>query len=330
MQEVRKIDKKLYTKFIIASVVVSVFVTFFSVNILAEKVAKPSKISMIENSKIRIGQSKSILSTRMKTSSTNSVKFVRFLPSNTKNIGIIVKSLDQSIVSVEKVSNIKYKYTGVKEGRTWLIVKSRSKNSAGKRLKCKMLVDVTNPFMAMQTGAYTFKLRCKQKIMNLDKTDIKVTQLYSSVDNSDKPVKYVKLSSDRHSADVRLELPFNDRKEYEISYGPYKEYFRASVGAPSSLWIRTRKAVVNKPTPIEFVIIDANGMDVTGVQDPARISVEVKAGKGRYDELTRRLTFKSNNEKATVKVVYHTWIYDARTGQEIIIQRKVRIDAVDR
>ena len=109
-------NKKLFTKALSISLTAAMVLTMAPISPLAKNTAKVKSIEAPKSSMIKVGQTKTIKATRSAKKSTNDVKYVRFSPKNTKNIGIAVKTSDDAVVSVEKISDEKYTYTGVNTG----------------------------------------------------------------------------------------------------------------------------------------------------------------------------------------------------------------------
>lgn len=322
-------SKKLFTKVVSLSLTAAMVLSMAPINAgAAKKTAKPKSMKVSKSSKIKVGQTKTISATRKAKKSTTDVKYVNFKPKNTKNIGISVKSSDDAVVSVEKVNNGKYTYTGVNTGTATLTVTSRAKTSKNKKLKAKINVTVINPFRVTQTGSHAFTMSTADKLEKApDKRDIKVTQEGSTVDNA---VKEVKLAEDKMSVEVTMEIPFVDQKKYEVEFGKNKDSFVASVGAPATVNIKTQSAVINKATKIEYAIVDAKGMDITKTVDSAKISVDVKTKSGYHDTKENKLTLWKVGDTAEVVVTYHTWTYDQKTGKENVIEGKATVTCVDK
>ena len=132
------------------------------------------------------------------------------------------------------------------------------------------------------------------------------------------------------SVEVTMEVPFVDQKKYEVEFGKEKGSFVASVGAPAAINIKTQQVVQNKPTEVEYSIVDAKGMDVTATLDKARITVDVKANTGHYDVTSKKLTLWKVGDTAEATVTYHSWVYDQKTGKEDVIEGKATITCVDK
>ena len=165
------------------------------------------------------------------------------------------------------------------------------------------------------------------KLEKVDKRDIKVVEEGSIVDNA---VKEVKLSADKKEVEVKMEVPFVDQKKYEVTFGKEKGSFVASVGAPAAVNVKTQQVVQNKPTEIEYAVVDAKGMDVTDTLDKSKITVDVKVKTGYYDNSTKKLTLWKVGDTAEATVTYHSWNYDQKTGKEDVKEGKATITCVDK
>ena len=323
-------NRKLLTKVVSLSLAAAMVLSMAPINVGAAKkknTAKPKSWKVAKSSTIKVGQTKRIAASKKAKKSKKDVKYVNFKPKNTKNINISVEPEDSTIVSVEKVSDTQYSYTGVAAGTTKLTITSKAKTAKGKKLKATMNITVINPFRVTQTGAYTFTMSTADKLEKLDKRDIKVTQEGSIVDNA---VKEVKLAEDKMSVEVTMEIPFVDQKKYEVTFGKEKDSFVASVGTPAAVNIKTQSAVMNKPTEVEFAVVDAKGMDVTKTLDEAKIDLKVETKSGYYDTKSKKVTLWKVGDTAEVKVVYHTWTYDQKTGKENVVEGKGTITCVDK
>ena len=318
---------KLFTKALSISLTAAMVLTMAPISPMAAKMSAPKSMKAPNKSMIKVGQKKTITATRKSKKSTTDVKYVKFSPAKTKNIGISVKTSDDAVVSVEKISDGKYTYTGVNTGTATLTIKSRAKSVKGKKLTAKLAVTVINPFSVKQKGAYTFTMSTSDKLEKVDKRDIKVVEEGSIVDNA---VKEVKLSADKKEVEVKMEVPFIDQKKYEVTFGKEKGSFVASVGAPAAVNVKTQQVVQNKPTEIEYAVVDAKGMDVTDTLDKSKITVDVKVKTGYYDNSTKKLTLWKVGDTAEATVTYHSWNYDQKTGKEDVKEGKATITCVDK
>ena len=318
---------KLFTKALSISLTAAMVLTMAPISPMAAKMSAPKSMKAPKESMIKVGQKKTITATRKSKKSTTDVKYVKFSPAKTKNIGISVKTSDDAVVSVEKISDGKYTYTGVNTGTATLTIKSRAKSVKGKKLTAKLAITVINPFSVKQKGAYTFTMSTSDKLEKVDKRDIKVVEEGSIVDNA---VKEVKLSADKKEVEVKMEVPFIDQKKYEVTFGKEKGSFVASVGAPAAVNVKTQQVVQNKPTEIEYAVVDAKGMDVTDTLDKSKITVDVKVKTGYYDNSTKKLTLWKVGDTAEATVTYHSWNYDQKTGKEDVKEGKATITCVDK
>ena len=317
-------NRKLFTKALSISLTAAMVLTMAP---MAAEMSAPKSMKAPKESMIKVGQKKTITATRKSKKSTTDVKYVKFSPAKTKNIGISVKTSDDAVVSVEKISDGKYTYTGVNTGTATLTIKSRAKSVKGKKLTAKLAITVINPFSVKQKGAYTFTMSTSDKLEKVDKRDIKVVEEGSIVDNA---VKEVKLSADKKEVEVKMEVPFIDQKKYEVTFGKEKGSFVASVGAPAAVNVKTQQVVQNKPTEIEYAVVDAKGMDVTDTLDKSKITVDVKVKTGYYDNSTKKLTLWKVGDTAEATVTYHSWNYDQKTGKEDVKEGKATITCVDK
>lgn len=78
-------------------------------------------------------------------------------------------------------------------------------------------------------------------------------------------VKSMTFSEDGKTVTLTLHSHMKDGTEYTVSDGEEEKSFVASVGIPVELKILTQKATVGKETPIECVLYDQKGVDVTEV-----------------------------------------------------------------
>ena len=109
-------NRKLFTKALSISLTAAMVLTMAPISPMAAKMSAPKSMKAPKKSMIKVGQKKTITATRKSKKSTTDVKYVKFSPAKTKNIGISVKTSDDAVVSVEKISDGKYTYTGVNTG----------------------------------------------------------------------------------------------------------------------------------------------------------------------------------------------------------------------
>ncbi len=119
-------------------------------------------------------------------------------------------------------------------------------------------------------------------------------------------VKKVKYSEDGKTAYITTATNFIDGRKYTVSCAGYDKEFTASVGKPVELSITTANAQVGKYTKIEYVLLDANGIDVTGTIDSTKGTFRCTADvyNGLIDQQTNRLYMTTIGGIATVTMTY--------------------------
>lgn len=119
-------------------------------------------------------------------------------------------------------------------------------------------------------------------------------------------VKKVKYSEDGKTAYITTATNFIDGRKYTVTCSGYSKEFTASVGKPVELSITTSQAQVGKYTTIEYVLLDVNGVDVTGTVDSTRGTFRCSADvyNGLLDQQTNRLYMTTIGGIATVTMTY--------------------------
>ena len=82
-------NKKLFTKALSISLTAAMVLTMAP---MAAEMSAPKSMKAPKESMIKVGQKKTITATRKSKKSTTDVKYVKFSPAKTKNIGISVKT----------------------------------------------------------------------------------------------------------------------------------------------------------------------------------------------------------------------------------------------
>lgn len=118
-------------------------------------------------------------------------------------------------------------------------------------------------------------------------------------------VKNVAFSGDGKTATLTLHSFLKDGTEYTVSDEEEEKSFVASVGIPVELKILTQKATVGKETPLECVLYDQKGIDVTEVYagtieyQAEVINGYVKDGKLYMTEVNKTATVTANYASQT-------------------------------
>ena len=91
------------------------------------------------------------------------------------------------------------------------------------------------------------------------------------------------------SATLTLDSPFSDKDKVTVNLYKGKDFatskdFVASVGAPAAINVATTEAQRDVETPIEVVLTDANGIDVTSTVDiDSRVTMEVTGDEASWN-----------------------------------------------
>lgn len=137
-----------------------------------------------------------------------------------------------------------------------------------------------------------------------------------SIKDSNNVVQNIKsLAFDGKKVTVTLWSTLVDKKAYTVAYADKTSNFTASVGAVASVEIKTAQVVFGTATAIEYVLKDANGIDVTASKGTAsNVVIEADTTNGYLDS-SKKLTLFAKDNTAKVTVTYHTYEYDS-TGNE--------------
>lgn len=139
-------------------------------------------------------------------------------------------------------------------------------------------------------------------------------------------VDSLSFSDDGKTVTLKTYLSFADKKEYKLTYDEKAFNFTASVGEVASIALKTTKVVFGEETKIEYVLYDANGIDVTSVINSGDVMMDVETKNG-YATDDGKITLFNKGDVAEVKLTYHTWTY--KDGEEITVSAKGTIVAVD-
>ena len=93
-----------------------------------------------------------------------------------------------------------------------------------------------------------------------------------------------------------------DGVTYTVRYGRTTVSFIASVGAPTTLQILTDKVTVNKLTPIRYILLDSNGIDVTSLY-PGKIEYKPVLTNGIIDD-NNMILMKTIGTSGTIHAVF--------------------------
>lgn len=146
----------------------------------------------------------------------------------------------------------------------------------------------------------------------ITKDDIKVVAADGS---SELAVKSVEYSADGKSAVVTLFGNFINNTVYKVSCKDATVELAAKVGAVARITIGTASAEQNIETPIEFTLVDADGIDVTpsvSLDTTCFVTVTGDYSAANVDKASKAsLTMNTVNAKADVTVTYNSNVVGA-------------------
>ena len=119
---------------------------------------------------------------------------------------------------------------------------------------------------------------------------------------ADMVVKNTAYSEDGKTMTATLYSSLKDGVTYTVSDGMTALNFKASVGIPVDFRILTQKATVGKETTIEYVLYDANGINVTGAY-PGTIEYSAEVTNGYIND-ANKLYMTTVGKTATVTLKY--------------------------
>lgn len=117
-------------------------------------------------------------------------------------------------------------------------------------------------------------------------------------------VKKVRYSDDGKTAVLTTSTNFTDARIYTVSCGGYSKEFTSSVGKPVKLSITTTSAQAGKYTKIDYVLLDANDVDVTNTVRDGIFHYTANATNGLLDQQTNQLFMTTVGSIANVTLEY--------------------------
>ena len=217
--------------------------------------------------------------------------------------------------------------TGVKAGEAVITAKSGDASAT-----CTVTVTAAE-VIAKLTDAKQTKANEVQLTFDVDATklvnkdDIKVERADGTMTT---PVNKITFSADGKTADIVLASALADKTDYKVSYKDSTSSFTASVGEVASIVIHTAQAEQNVKTPIEFSLMDANGVDVTAAQkvdETVRVELEGSYSSAELATPSKAaVTMATKGDKATVTITYNSNAKDAQdvkaTGEIVCVDAK--------
>ena len=210
--------------------------------------------------------------------------------------------------------------TGVKAGKATITVTSDYGKTITKEVTVK---DAVAQLTAVkQTASNAFVATFSAATPQYTKDDITV----KNSDNTEElAVKSVEYAKDGLTATVTLQKNFTDAKTYKIACKDASFDLTAKVGAVSEVVIKTTQAQKNVATPIDFTLVDKDGIDVTpntSLDSTCNVTVDGAYSSAEIDKASAaKITMANVGDKASVTITYSTNAKDAQDvtkTQEIV------------
>ena len=98
---------------------------------------------------------------------------------------------------------------------------------------------------------------------------------------------------------------------------------------PISIEVKTSTVVENKATEIEYVLKNANGVDITDAKKSSVTIEEVENKDGWFNSSDNKLTIFNKGSVAKLKITFHTYKYDTAGKEEGAVSVEATIAAVE-
>ena len=142
-------------------------------------------------------------------------------------------------------------------------------------------------------------------------------------------VKGTTFSEDGKAVTVETFATYADGATYVLTYGEKDYEFATTIGEVATIEVKTSTVVENKATEIEYVLKNANGVDITDVKKSSVTIEEVENKDGWYNSAEGKLTIFNKGSVAKLKVTYHTYKYDTAGNEEGAVSVDATITAVE-
>lgn len=168
----------------------------------------------------------------------------------------------------------------------------------------------------------------------LNKDTLVVTPADASV--ATPHVKEVKISDDKKVATVELYLALNDKTVYTVSVKDTdsKKDFTASVGDPASIAVKKPSTVVaNEETKIEYVVKDANGVELSVNKDNVEATIIENSDNGYIStnsDGVPTIIMYEKGKTATIQLTYHTYKYDNDGNETVFKSSPYLVTGIDK
>jgi len=247
-------------------------------------------------------------------------------PSNSTDVINYVSS-NKAVATVGLTGGV---VTGKEAGEATITVYAKAtKSTSNKSTKNKVdTIKVTVPVgitEVKQTSDVALNLTFNAEVKDIKASDL---ALKNSATNAVQAIKSVKVSDDGKVVTVTTYVPFTDKAEYTLTYDKKDYKLAASVGAVSSIVIKTTQVAFGTDSAIEYSLFDANGIELTNY-DSSKITVDVDTTGGYKTGTTTspKINLFAKGNTAAVTVTYHTWTYENNVEKTVVA--KGTIVAVD-
>ena len=142
-------------------------------------------------------------------------------------------------------------------------------------------------------------------------------------------VKGISFSEDGKVVTVETYATFADGATYVLTYGEKDYEFATTIGEVATIEVKTSTVVENKATAVEYVLRNANGVDITDAKKSSVTIEEVENKDGWYNTTDGKLTIFNKGSVAKLKVTYHTYKYDTAGNEEGAVSVEATITAVE-
>ena len=142
-------------------------------------------------------------------------------------------------------------------------------------------------------------------------------------------VKGIEFSEDGKVVTVETFASYADGATYVLTYGDKEFEFATTIGEVATIEVKTSTVVENKAAEIEYVLKNANGVDITDAKKSSVTIEEVENKDGWYNTTDGKLTIFNKGSVAKLKVTYHTYKYDTAGNEEGAVSVEATITAVE-
>ncbi|MCR5388421.1 MAG: hypothetical protein K6E56_04155 [Lachnospiraceae bacterium] len=199
---------------------------------------------------------------------------------------------------------------------------------------CSSYITSDGKFTAPKPGTYTITLEAKigSKVIKKDSKTVTVTTELKSIKQkscdafvaefssdvstqvkvgdfavknqtgSTVAVDNIKFSEDGKIVTINLKSNLVDDAVYSVSYGTSVKSVKASVKKPRAVVISTTQVTVGKETPLEYGVLDENGVDVTKAY-PGRFDFKTEIINGHLSS-DNKLYMQTVGKTANIEVTY--------------------------